>query len=95
MGPSCHGNATCVLPGTRAHHRRDCPQVEGGSKGEGRQSTMGQNQQAQNDVEQMAAPEGDRVLEGGFLRQLIPAMALLLPLHFCIAHPDVQPGILT
>ena len=26
---------------------------------------MGQNQQAQNDVEQMAAPEGDRVLEGG------------------------------
>lgn len=43
---------------------------EGGSKGEGRESTMGQNQQAQNDVEQMAAPEGDRVLEGAHLLTL-------------------------
>lgn len=40
--------------------------VEGGSKGEGREAPMSQNTQAQNDVEQMAAPEGDRVLEGGF-----------------------------
>lgn len=56
-----------VVLGTEGPIAAGAPQVEGGSKGEGRQSTMGQNQQAQNDVEQMAAPEGDRVLEGGFL----------------------------
>jgi hypothetical protein len=60
-------------------------QVEGGSKGEGRAAPMSENKQAQNNVENMAAPDGDRVLEGGF-----PTLLSMLRCVLCGSGPAHQ-----